>query len=87
MFYLIQEGRRTEEGYVLVPSQADTEQMIETDKVVHMGMGNEDSRDLQYLPGGQGRDVTQIEKEGFIAMLEFEIDPRVIERGIYQCRV
>ncbi len=87
MFHLVQEGGRAEEGNVLVPAQADAEQMVETDEVVHVGVGNEYGADFEDHAGRQSRDISQIEEKCFVMVLEFYVDRRVVEGRIYQRRV
>jgi hypothetical protein len=60
-------------------AQADPQQMIEPDEVIHVGVGDEDMIDLEDHAGRQGTDVTQIEEKGFPAVPHIEVQGRVPE--------
>jgi hypothetical protein len=53
--------------------------MIETDEVVHVGVGDEDVIDLEDHAGRQVAYVAQIEKQGFPAVPQIEVQGWIAE--------
>ena len=84
IFYLTVEAGGTEDGYMTVTAQTHPEQIIESYKVIHMGMRNEDMFDLKNFSRAQIMKITQIEKKRSALILEFYIYPRVAEGIINQ---
>lgn len=76
---LPEEPRRAEEAQVLVPAQAEPEQMVETDKVVHVGVRYKDVIDLQELAGRKVMQIPEIEKEGLAAVFVFHVNAGISE--------
>ena len=74
---MVNERGRAEKGEFFVSPKADTQKMIKADKVVHVGMGDEDVTDLQHFSRGKGVKVSHIEKEGPSIKHEFDIEPGV----------
>jgi hypothetical protein len=66
-----------EKGELFVSPKADSQKMIKADKVVHVGMGDEDVTDFQHFSRGKGVKVSHIEKEGPSIKHEFDIKPGV----------
>jgi len=48
------EARGTKEVYTVIPSQGETYEVVEADKVIHMGVGDESMRNFQDLARRQG---------------------------------
>ncbi len=76
---MVDERGRAEKGELFVSPKADSQKMIKADKVVHVGMGDEDMTDFQHFSRGKGVKVSHIEKEGPSIKHEFDINSRVAE--------
>jgi hypothetical protein len=81
------ESRRAEKGDPAVSPQAKTDEMIEPDEMVHMGVGNEDVIDFQYLSGGQGMKIAKVKQNGLTPVFEFQKHPGVVDRAINQAGI
>lgn len=75
----IQEPRGAVQAKGPFPPQADPEQVVETDEVVHVGMGDEDVADLQDVPGDEIPEVTQVEEDSVAPVLAVQVDNGVLE--------
>ena len=84
IFYLTVEAGRAKDGDVTVAAQTHPEQIIESYKVIHMGVRNEDMIDLKKFSRAQIVKITQIEEKRSTFILEFDIYPRVAEGIIDQ---
>ena len=58
--------------------------MIKTDKMVHMGMGNENVVNLQEFAGRKVMEIAKVEKKGLPPVLEVHIHTGVAEGIIDQ---
>jgi hypothetical protein len=58
--------------------------VVETDKVVHVGVGNKNAFNFEELPGRQGMDVTKVEHQGLPSEFKLDINPRITEGGVNQ---
>jgi len=58
--------------------------MIETDEMVHVGMGDKDMGDLKDIAWGQSTDIAQVEKQRPVFMAEGNEQGRVLERAVDQ---
>jgi hypothetical protein len=76
---MIKKRRRAEEGQFFVASKANSQEMVKADKVVHMGMRDEDVANFQDLPRREGMKIAHIEKEGSFIKHELHIYSRVAE--------
>jgi hypothetical protein len=56
--------------------------VIEADEVIHVGVGDEDVIDLEDHAGRQVANIAQIEKQGFPAVPQIEVQGRVAERVV-----
>ncbi len=81
---VIEERGRPVEMDAPVPPQGDPEEVIETDEMVHVGVGNEDVVDLQEFTRRQEMEVAEIEKERLVPVLEIHVDPGITEGIIDQ---
>lgn len=59
---------------VAVSPQKNPEELVETDKMIHVRMGNEDMIDLEELAGGKSVEIPEIEEKGRRPILELQID-------------
>ena len=75
VLYPLNEPRRPEEGEPLLPAKTYPYHMVEADKVVHVGVGDEDEVDLQELARRQNVEVAKVEKKGLLPVLEIDVDP------------
>ena len=60
-----------------VSSQADSQEMVKTDKMVHVSMRDENISDSEDLPGLKPVYLSDVEKNSFICVFEFYINPRI----------
>lgn len=74
---MVNERGRPKKGEFFISPKADSQEMVETDKVVHVGVGDEDVADFQYFSRGKGMKIAHIEKEGPSIKHEFDIHPWV----------
>jgi len=77
---VLEKPRRAEEVQVLVPAQTQPEQMVKTDKVVHVGVRHKDVIDFQEFAGRKEIQIAEIEKDGLPAVLAFHVNPGISER-------
>jgi hypothetical protein len=87
VFKLCYESRGTVQAHSGVASQTDTQQVIETSEVIHVGVGNEYVTDAQELARWQRRDISNIEKDRAARELQVDIDARIAERSIDELRL
>ena len=76
---MVDERGGAEEGELFVSPKADSQEMVKTYKMVHVGMGDEDVANFQHFSRGKGMEIAHIEKEGPSIKHEFDINPRVAE--------
>ena len=79
ILYLTVEAGGAKDGDVTVTAQAHPEQIIESYKVIHMGVRNEDMIDLKKFSRAEIVKIPQIEEKRSPFMPEFDIYPRVTE--------
>src|SRR5512136_1559250 len=79
ILYLTVEAGGTKDGDVTVASQTHPEEIIESYKVIHVGVRNEDMIDLKKFSRAEIVKIPKIEKKRSPFMPEFEIYPRVAE--------
>src|SRR6185369_1452581 len=73
------EGSRAVEMDALVLMQARSEESIEADEVVHVGVRHEDVTDAEELSGRQGLEGSRIEQQGPPLEDEVDVQRRVTE--------
>jgi hypothetical protein len=64
---------------VFLPPEADAQQVIEADEVIHVGVGDEDVIDLEDHAGCKRLDIAQIEEQGFPAVSQIQVKGGVPE--------
>jgi hypothetical protein len=79
---LVHEAGRAIEMEFLVPAQKKPDQMVESDKMVNVGVRNEYMAQPEEFPGGEVGDLSQVKK--YRPSFEEEIDkePRVPEGAV-----
>jgi len=77
--YMINERGGAEQRELFVSPKADSQEMVKADKVVHVGMGDEDVANFQDFPREEGMEIAHIEKQGPPIKHEFNINPRIAE--------
>jgi len=77
--HVVDEAGGSVEAEALVPPEADAQQVIEADEVIHVGVGDEDPVRLEDHPGRQRPDVPQIEQQRLPAVSHVEEKGRVPE--------
>lgn len=92
MFDLINKPGWPEESQTMFSAQTDTKQLVKTDEVVHMGVGNKNVGQTQYFLGRQCSNISQvkhqrtpfkqkIDKENWI--LEITVDQLWMKQGFH----
>ena len=76
-------GRSIETNAPISP-QGNPQEMIKTDEMVHVGMGNKNVADLQKLAWRKEVDIAEVEKKGLPPVLEVHIHTGVAEGIIDQ---
>jgi hypothetical protein len=76
---MVNERGGAEKGEFFISPKADSEEMVKTDKVIHVGVGDEDVANLQHFAMGKGMEIAHIEKEGPSIKREFDIHSGVAE--------
>ena len=64
---------------MFLPPEADAQKVIEADEVIHVRVGDEDVVDLEDHAGRKRLDVAQIEKQGFPAVSQIQVQGGVPE--------
>jgi len=81
------ETGRAEEVDPLFAPEAESQQMIEADEMVDVGMGDEDVGKPQDLAGRERHDVPQIEEERPPFVKEIDVECRIVEGAVNKDRM
>jgi hypothetical protein len=65
-----------------VPAETNPHELVEADKMVDMGMGDEDVAHSQQFPRGEKGEVTYIEEDCPPIEKEIDIETRVAKRAV-----
>jgi len=84
VFHLGDETGRTVDVKMFVASQEEPDQVVETEEVVDMGMGDEDMRQAQDFSGRQCPYVSQVEEQGAAVVEKVDVERRVVEGAVDQ---
>ena len=68
----------------VVAAQADAQQPVEAEEVVHVRVGDEHVRDAQQLLVGQGREIAEIEQQRPWLELEVDVEPGIAKRLVHE---
>ena len=60
-----------------IPSEADSQEMIKTNEVIHVSVGNKDISDPEDLSRLKPIYLSKVEERSFTSVLEFYIDPGI----------
>ena len=82
VFEVCYESLRTVQAHSGVASQTDSQQVIETGEVIHVGVRDEYVADAQQLARRQSGDIANIEQDRAAFKFQVDIDARVAERTI-----
>ena len=77
MLDMVDKPIRPIEAYSCVPADQQSQQPVEADEVIDMGMRDADVSDPLHLARGQRRDVAQIEQDGAALEQSLDIECRV----------
>ncbi len=56
--------------------------MVESEKMIHVGVGNEDVADLEDISGGEGMDIPKVEEHGPFFKSKGNKHAGIAKRGI-----
>jgi len=62
---------------VHVPSEADPQEMIKADEMIHVSVRDEDVFDPEDLPRLKSIYLSEVEESSLTSILEFYIDPGI----------
>ena len=68
----------------LVPPEAEPDQLVETDEVVHVGVADEYMRNFADVSGGKRRDISEIEHDGSALKEKRYKQTGIFEDSVYQ---
>ena len=77
--HMVNERGGTEKAELFVSPKRDSQEVVEADKVIHVGMGDEDVADFEDFPRGKGVKIAHVEKEGPPVKHELNINPGITE--------
>lgn len=78
---------RAKEAHAGVAAKTDTQEVVESREMVHMGVTHEDVTHPKERPRGEGADVADVEQDGATLELEVDAQPRVAPYTVDQPRV
>jgi hypothetical protein len=64
---------------VNVTAEANPQEIVKSDEMIHVGVGNKNVADFEKLPGIQPVNIAQIKKQGRAAVFKFNIDTGIAE--------
>ncbi len=67
-----------------VSSKADPQEMVKSDEVIHMGVGDEYMLDPEDLSRLKSIYLSEVEERGFTPVFEFYIDPGIGRGVVYK---
>jgi hypothetical protein len=82
--HVFQEPPGAEKMQLPFPAQDQPQERIESDEVIHVGMGDEYMAELQQIPGRQGMDISQVEQTGAFTEEKGNKEAGVVKRTVHQ---